>query len=241
MKNQIRIGEILIKKKYITKKQLDNALNEKSSKPTGQVLIEMGFVTENEINEALTEQTLAQKAQEKIHDAVTNPIQHKLLWFIVIFAIIGIVTIYTIVTGRVGDDIIANKEKNKVQAEYINANTVKQKKLRLRYVGHSSKLKEIEDSTFRIKDRASNFKKDTDSEIKRIDSDMYYTSNILNDQDSIITEELSDLNDRFFSYRNKSKISISSLEKMNNLLRTRIDGLESKLIDLEKKLNDKKK
>ena len=241
MKNQIRIGEILIKKKYITKKQLDNALKEKSSKPTGQVLIEMGFVTEKEINEALTEQTLAQKAQEKIHDAVTNPIEHKLLWFIVVFAIIGIVTIYTIVTGKVGDDIIANKEKNKAQAEYINANTVKQKKLRLRYVGHNSKLKEIEDSTFKIKDRAYNFKKDTDSEIKRIDSDMYYTSNILNDQDSIITEELSDLNDRFFSYRNKSKISISSLEKMNNLLRTRIDGLESKLIDLEKKLNDKKK
>ena len=241
MKNEIRIGEILIKKKYITKKQLTNALDKKSNKPTGQVLIDMGFVTEKEIKEALSEQTLAQKAQEKIHDAVTNPIQHKLLWFIVVFAIIGIVTIYTIVTGSVGDDIMANKEKNKAQAEYINANTVKQKKLRLRYVGHNSKLKEIEDSTSKIKDRASNFKKDTDSEIKRIDSDMYYSNNISNDKDSIISEELSDLNDRFFSYRNKSKISISSLEKMNKLLRTRIDDLENKIINLEKVLTEEKK
>ena len=241
MKNQIRIGEILIKKKYITKKQLDIALDKKSKKPTGEVLIEMGLVTEKQINEALTEQTLAERAQEKIVAAVTNPIQHKLLWFIVVFAIIGIVTIYTIVTGSVGDEIMANKEKNNAQAEYINANTVKQKKLRLRYVGHNSKLKEIEDSTSKIRDRASNFKKDTHSEIKRIDSDMYYSSNISNDQDSIISEELSDLNDRFFSYRGKSKISISSLEKMNKSLRGRIDDLENKLIDLEKILTDEKK
>ena len=95
--------------------------------------------------------------------------------------------------------------------------------------------------TSKIKDRAFNFKKDTDSEIKRIDSDMYYTSTILNDQDSIIAEELSDLNDRFFSYRNKSKISISSLEKMNKSLRSRIDDLENKIINLENMLADEKK
>ena len=241
MKSQIRIGEILIKKKYITKKQLDVALEKKSNKPTGEVLIEMGLVTENQINEALTEQTLAQRAQEKIVAAVTNPIQHKLLWFIVVFAIIGIVTIYTIVTGSVGDEIMANKEKNKAQAEYINANTVKQKKLRLRYVGHNSKLKEIKDSTSKIRDRASNFKKDTYSEIKRIDSDMYYSSNISNDQDSIITEELDNLTDRFMVYRTTAKNTVLQIKKTNELLLTRINDLEIKLIALEKKLNDKKK
>ena len=70
---------------------------------------------------------------------------------------------------------------------------------------------------------------------------MYYSSNISNDQDSIISEEISDLNDRFFSYRGKSKISISALEKMNKSLRGRIDELENKLIALEKTLKDEKK
>ena len=97
-------------------------------------------------------------------------------------------------------------------------------------------ISDIIDTTESIKNRASNFKKDTNSEIKRIDSDMYYSSNILLDQDSIITEELSDLNDRFFSYRNKSKISISSLNKTNKTLQSRIDALEKKIVYLYSRL-----
>ena len=77
------------------------------------------------------------------------------------------------------------------------------------------------------------FNKTLIKEIKRIDSNLYYLTNILSDKDSIITEELSNLNDHFFSYRNKSKINISSLEKMNNLLLIRIDELE-RVINLEK-------
>ena len=44
-KNQNKLGEILIKRKYITQKQLDEALKKKTKKPIGEVLIKMGHVT----------------------------------------------------------------------------------------------------------------------------------------------------------------------------------------------------
>ena len=47
-----KIGEILIKKKYITKKQLEHALNDQGQKPLGETLVEMGYVKEHEISEA---------------------------------------------------------------------------------------------------------------------------------------------------------------------------------------------
>ena len=36
-----KIGDILIKRKYITKKQLEKALSEQGDKPLGQTLIDM--------------------------------------------------------------------------------------------------------------------------------------------------------------------------------------------------------
>ena len=142
-KTETRIGEILIKRKYITRKQLDNALEKQEDSPIGETLIEMGYVTESEISQALDHQSTLQTVRQELSDAVRNPIQHKLLWFIVVFALIGIVTIYSIVTGSVDQNIGANTNTNIAQDEDINANTVKQKKLRLRYIGHNSRLKEM--------------------------------------------------------------------------------------------------
>ena len=42
--NQSKIGEILIKRKYITKKQLNHALDQQGDKPLGQTLVDMGYV-----------------------------------------------------------------------------------------------------------------------------------------------------------------------------------------------------
>ena len=53
-----KIGDILIKRKYITKKQLQHALEEQGDKPLGKTLIDMGYVKEDEIAEALEEQSL---------------------------------------------------------------------------------------------------------------------------------------------------------------------------------------
>ena len=53
------------------------------------------------------------------------------------------------------------------------------------------------------------------------------------DTDSVINENLSDLDDRFFTYRSTSKNNIKRLQKENKSLKTRIDELELKINELE--------
>ena len=216
--NQNKIGEILIKRKFITRKQLDNALEKKSKKPIGEVLIEMGYVKKSEIEQALTDQTIAQKIQEGLGDALKNPVQHKVLWFVVVFSIIGIAIIYNSLMST-DDKTVENFGKNRVQDEDINAVKNKEKKLRLRYIGHDSKLNELQDTTKNIKNRASTFKRDVESEFK------------------LTSSEIEDLRilmfDRFFTYRSTSKNNIDRLKKENKALKNRIDELELKLNQLE--------
>jgi cell division protein FtsB len=56
------------------------------------------------------------------------------------------------------------------------------------------------------------------------------------DTDSVISENLSDLDDRFFTYRSTSKNDINRLKKENKSLKARIDDLEIKLNDLSSKI-----
>ena len=235
-KTETRIGEILIKRKYITRKQLDNALENQKDSPIGETLIEMGYVTESEISQALDHQSTLQTVREELSDAVRNPIQHKLLWFIVVFALIGIVTIYSIVTGSVDQNIGANTNANIAQDEDINANTVKQKKLRLRYIGHNSRLKEMEDTTLRIKNRASLFKRNTNSQIKGLESELVYSQQMMNEQDSVNASEVSDLQDRFITFQSAQKIKNKKLENKDSDYLDRLNELEKKINELESRL-----
>ena len=231
-----KIGDILIKRKYITKKQLEKALAEQGDKPLGQTLIDMGYVKEADIKEALEEQSLLKQTLETARDAVANPIQYKALWFIVVFSILGIVFIYTQLTGSVDQGIKGNAQTNELQDENINAVSVKEKKLRLRYIGHNSKLKEIQDTTVQIKKRNSAFKRDVASEFKGTNQEIDDVRSIMFDTDSVISENLSDLDDRFFTYRSTSKNDINRLKKENKSLKARIDDLEIKLNDLSSKI-----
>jgi hypothetical protein len=231
-----KIGDILIKRKYITKKQLEKALAEQGDKPLGQTLIDMGYVKEADIKEALEEQSLLKQTLETARDAVANPIQYKALWFIVVFSILGIVFIYTQLTGSVDQGIKGNAQTNELQDENINAVSVKEKKLRLIYIGHNSKLKEIQDTTVQIKKRNSAFKRDVASEFKGTNQEIDDVRSIMFDTDSVISENLSDLDDRFFTYRSTSKNDINRLKKENKSLKARIDDLEIKLNDLSSKI-----
>ena len=235
-KTETRIGEILIKRKYITRKQLDNALEKQEDSPIGETLIEMGYVTESEISQALDHQSTLQTVRQELSDAVRNPIQHKLLWFIVVFALIGIVTIYSIVTGSVDQNIGANTNTNIAQDEDINANTVKQKKLRLRYIGHNSKLKEMSDTTLKIKNRASLFKRNTNSQIKGLESELVYSQQMMNEQDSVNASEVSDLQDRFITFQSAQKIKNRKLENKDSDYLDRLNELEKKINELESRL-----
>ena len=235
-KTETRIGEILIKRKYITRKQLDNALEKQKDAPIGETLIDMGYVTEAEISQALDHQSTLQTVRQELSNAVRNPVQHKLLWFIVVFALIGIITIYSIVTGSVDENIGANTNTNIAQNEDINANTVKQKKLRLRYIGHNSKLKEMKDTTLKIKNRASLFKKNTNSQIKGLESDLVYSQQMMNEQDSINSSEIGDLEDIFFSFQSVQKLKNKSLDGKDDDFLTRLNELEKKINELESRL-----
>jgi len=235
-KTETRIGEILIKRKYITRKQLDNALEKQKDSPIGETLVEMGYVTETEISQALDHQSTLQTVREELSDAVRNPIQHKLLWFIVVFALIGIITIYNIVTGSVDENIGANTNTNIAQDEDINANTVKQKKLRLRYIGHNSRLKEMEDTTLKIKNRASLFKRNTNSQIKGLESELVYSQQMMNEQDSINASEVGDLQDRFITFQSAQKIKNRKLENKDSDYLNRLNELEKKINELESRL-----
>ncbi len=231
-----KIGEILIKKKYITKKQLDHALKDQGKKPLGETLVEMGYVKEHEISEALTQQSAMQLVREELGNAVRNPVQHKVLWFIVVFAVIGIATIYNIVTGSVDKNIGQNTSTNLAQSEDINANTVKQKKLRLRYIGHNSKLSELQDTTSNIKNRATIFKKNTNSSIKSLESELQYSNQIMMEGDSTNASEIGDVQDRFITFQSAQKIKNKRLEDKNKDLLKRINELEQKINEIQAKL-----
>ena len=74
----MKIGDLLLLKGYINKKQLKEALRKQSeeairydrSVPLGKVLIEMDFVTLEEVTEALNEQPVTQKIKEGKEDKI---------------------------------------------------------------------------------------------------------------------------------------------------------------------------
>ena len=236
-----KIGEILIRRKYITRKQLDHALSDQAGTPLGETLIRMGYIKKNELSEALTQQSAIQTVREELGNAVRNPVQHKVLWFIVVFALIGIITIYSIVTGSVDKNIGENTNTNISQTEDINANTVKQKKLRLRYIGHNSKLNEIQDTTLKIKNRASMFKKNTNSSIRGLESDIIYSNQLMMEQDSTNASEISDLQDRFITFQSAQKIKNKKLENKDSDYLKRLNELEQKINDLESRVPKEEK
>jgi len=241
VKTENKIGEILIRRKYITRKQLDHALSDQAGTPLGETLIRMGYIKKNELSEALTQQSAIQTVREELGNAVRNPVQHKVLWFIVVFALIGIITIYSIVTGSVDKNIGENTNTNISQTEDINANTVKQKKLRLRYIGHNSKLNEIQDTTLKIKNRASMFKKNTNSSIRGLESDIIYSNQLMMEQDSTNASEISDLQDRFITFQSAQKIKNKKLENKDSDYLKRLNELEQKINDLESRVPKEEK
>ena len=74
----MKIGDLLLLKGYINKKQLQDALRKQSeeainydrSVPLGKVLIEMKYVTIDEVTEALNDQPKAEKVKEEKREKV---------------------------------------------------------------------------------------------------------------------------------------------------------------------------
>ena len=118
----MKIGDLLLLKGYINKKQLTSALSRQAheaidynrSVPLGKVLIEMEYVTIDEVAEALNDQSLVpERKKEKKKEE--EPMAHRIgentafqmdLKFLVtiMFIVVSAVGVYFTVTGQVEDN-----------------------------------------------------------------------------------------------------------------------------------------
>ena len=122
----MKIGDLLLFKGYINKKQLHSALVKQSqeainydrSVPLGKILIELGYVDINEVTEALNDQTIESK-KEEIKEVKSMPTEigegSKFTFDLKFIVTIGVVIVsacglYFSITGQVEDnaDEIAN-------------------------------------------------------------------------------------------------------------------------------------
>tara|TARA_Y100001938_G_C8073456_1_gene424501 strand:+ start:807 stop:1454 length:648 start_codon:yes stop_codon:yes gene_type:complete len=112
----MKIGDLLLLKGYINKKQLtsalskqaDEAINYNRSVPLGKVLIEEGHVTVDEVAEALNDQQINLKEEKevvatKIGENTAFQMDLKFLVTIV-FVVVSAVGVYFTLTGAVEDN-----------------------------------------------------------------------------------------------------------------------------------------
>jgi len=118
----VKIGDLLLLKGVINKKQLNTALSKQAkeainysrSVPLGKVLIEMGHVTVDEISEVLNEQSKELRKEVKVkskeivmaHKIGENTAFQMDLKFLVtiMFVVVSAVGLYFTITGQVDDN-----------------------------------------------------------------------------------------------------------------------------------------
>jgi len=124
----MKIGDLLLLKGYINKKQLTSALSKQAdeaitynrSVPLGKILIELKYVSIDEVSEALNDQSLAPKIKEK----EVEPMAHKIgestsfqmdLKFLATIGVVLVsaVGVYFTLTGAVEDN---TKEINNIKS-----------------------------------------------------------------------------------------------------------------------------
>ena len=114
----MKLGDLLLSKGYINKKQLVTALNKQQKKiftynevvPIGKILIELEYVTIDEVAEALNDQTLVPKAEKEKKVMPTEIGETSKVTFDLKFlATIGVIIVsacatYFSITGQVDDN-----------------------------------------------------------------------------------------------------------------------------------------
>ena len=116
----MKIGDLLLLKGYINKRQLhsalskqaDEAINYNRAVPLGKILIELKYVTIDEVTEALNDQTLVPKIEEK-KEVISMPTEigegSKVTFDLKFLATIGVIIVsacatYFSITGQVDDN-----------------------------------------------------------------------------------------------------------------------------------------
>ena len=115
----MKIGDLLLLKGYINKRQLrsalskqaDEAINYNRAVPLGKILIELKYVTVDEVAEALNDQTLAPEIKKEKEEPMAHKIgentafQMDLKFLVTImFVVVSAVGVYFSITGQVEDN-----------------------------------------------------------------------------------------------------------------------------------------
>ena len=131
----MRLGDLLLSKGYINKKQLNEALREQSvrainyneSVPIGKVLIKLGYITVDEVTEALNEQPDTKDKVEEIKEEKAMPTEigenSKFTFDLKFLITIGAVLVsasatYFSITGQL-NEIESNNHPNRMEYELV--------------------------------------------------------------------------------------------------------------------------
>lgn len=136
----MKIGDLLLLKGYINKKQLQEALRKQSeeainynrSVPLGKILIEQEFVTIDEVTEVLNEQPIESKIKKEEKPMATEIGEGSKFTFDLKFLVtIGAVIVsasatYFSITGKL-NEIDSNNHPNRMEYDYVvnELNTLK--------------------------------------------------------------------------------------------------------------------
>ena len=219
----MKIGDLLLLKGYINKKQLQEALrkqseeaiNYNSSVPLGKVLIEQKYVTLDEVTEALNDQPKIKREVKEEKVMPTEIGENSKFTFDLKFLItIGAVLVsasatYFSITGKLSE-IESNNSPNRMEYEYV--------------VGEISSLKSAGDLkiiTYKLEqyDEMFNEIKDLVKTLTPLASDLDY-----------IKSELKKLKNK-----DMPEVDLSGIESKLDNLSTSIKTFEERLNKLEKK------
>ena len=221
----MKIGDLLLLKGYINKKQLQEALRKQSeeainynrSVPLGKVLIEQKFVTVDEVTEALNEQPAETKLRKEERVMPTEIGEGSKFTFDLKFLVtIGAVIVsasatYFSITGQL-NEIESNNHPNRMEYEFV-VNEINSLKGAGDLKIITYKLEQYDDMFAEIKDLVKT--------LSPLASDLEY-----------IKKELNKLKDKEVDI---PEIDLSGIEnKLDNLSKS-INAFETRLNKLEKK------
>lgn len=221
----MKIGDLLLLKGYINKKQLRAALRKQSeeaikydrSVPLGKILIEEKYVTVDEVTEALNEQPKSVKEIKQEKPMATEIGENSKFTFDLKFLVtIGAVLVsasatYFSITGKL-NDIESNNSPNRMEYEFV--------------VNELNNLKgagDLKIITYKLDEYDEMFKeiKDLVKQLTPLAADLEY-----------IKKELNKLKDKEIDI---PEIDLSGIESKIDNLGNKIETFETRLKKLERK------
>jgi len=222
----MKIGDLLLLKGYINKKQLqqalrkqaENAINYDKSQPLGKVLIEEGYVTPDDVAEALEDQSSAIKEERAMSRPTEIGEGSKFTFDLKFLVTIGAVIvsgcgIYFTMNSAI-DELKSANSPSRLEYEVLqNEITSIKSKGNLDIITY--KLEEYDETFAEIKELVN--------DLKPLKSDLEYIKSELNKLKNVEIDI--------------PEVDLSGLETSINKLSNSLNNIENKLNDYEERLN----